>query len=168
MAEPNEPYSPLAVANYFLDLAKSKGAGLDPMKLQKMIYFAHGWHLALYREPLINEEVQAWEYGPVVQSVYHEFKSFGADKIEKLATDFDYSTRELCTPRIPLSDQRTIALLNKIWDIYGGYSGIQLSHLTHAPNSAWSNARIDNKKNLKFVGIENDAIEEEFKAKIAK
>src|SRR5262245_29920187 len=75
-------YSALAVANYFLDLAKAKGLALDPMKLQKMIFFAHGWSLALYDEKLIDEPIQAWQYGPVVQSVYHEFKSFGAARID--------------------------------------------------------------------------------------
>jgi len=159
-------YSPLAVANYFLDLAKSKN-GIDPMKLQKLIYFAHGWNLALYHKPLINEDVQAWEYGPVVQSVYHEFKKFGSDRISELATDFDYDKNELFTPRIPLTDQGTVALLNKIWEIYGDYSGIQLSHLTHAPDSAWSKAR-DAKPGQKFVGIDDKAIEQDFLSKIAK
>ena len=160
------PYSALAVANYLLDLAKANRTTLDPMKLQKLIYFAHGWHLALYNEPLINEEVQAWQYGPVVQSVYHEFKQFGAGAITKHATDLDMNTGELVTPRIPLEDARTMALLNKVWEIYGKYTGIQLSHLTHAHGSAWSKAREEN-PNFKFVGIENPVIREDFQAKMA-
>ena len=160
------PYSALAVANYFLDLAKANRSSLDPMKLQKLIYFAHGWHLALYDgQPLVNEEIQAWQYGPVIQSVYHEFKQFGAEAITKLATDIDESG-ELVTPRIPLDDARTMALLNKIWEIYSKYSGIQLSHLTHEPNSAWSKARKDN-EDFKFVGIKNNEIQEDFAKKIA-
>src|SRR5258708_36262190 len=117
------PYSALAVANYFLGLAKANRVTLDPMKLQKLIYFAHGWHLALYDgEPLINEEIQAWQYGPVVQSVYHEFKQFGADPITKLATDIDVASGEIVTPRIPMDDTQTMGLLNKIWEIYGTYT----------------------------------------------
>lgn len=161
------PYSALAVANYFLDLAKAGRTTLDPMKLQKLIYFAHGWHLALYNDPLINEEIQAWQYGPVVQSVYHEFKEFGAEAISKIGTEFDLTSGELVTPRIPFDDARTMALLNKIWEIYGKYSGIQLSHLTHAPQSAWSKVR-KGKETFKFVGIDDEDIKKDFAEKIAK
>jgi len=44
------------------------------MKLQKLVYYAHGWHLALNNEPLIDEQVECWQYGPVISSLFHEFK----------------------------------------------------------------------------------------------
>ena len=56
------PYNALVVANYFIDKAKAEGVSLTPMKLQKLIYMAHGWHLALYDKPLIDEQFQAWDY----------------------------------------------------------------------------------------------------------
>ena len=159
-------HNPLAVANYFLELAKTTG-GLDPMKVQKLIYFAHGWHLALHGEnaPLINEPTQAWEYGPVVQSVYHEFKSFGGSKIDRLGTDFDMATGQEFTPRVPLSDEQAIPLLNKIWEIYGKYSGLQLSHLTHQVGSAWYKTRQAN-PGMRFAVIQNADIRAEFAAKV--
>lgn len=161
------PYSALAVANYFLDLAKKDGVGLSPMKLQKLIYFAHGWHLAIYDGgPLINEQLQAWDYGPVASSVYHEFKKFGGQKIECFGIDFDLENDELITPRIPMNDSRTIALLNKVWSVYGKYSGVQLSNLTHEQNSAWSKAREEN-PGLRDVGISNDLIKVDFSSKIS-
>jgi len=161
------PYSALAVANYFLDLAKKDVVGLSPMKLQKLIYFAHGWHLAIYEgEPLINEQLQAWDYGPVAASVYHEFKKFGGGKIESFGIDFDLDNDELITPRIPMDDSRTIALLNKVWSVYGKYSGVQLSNLTHEQNSAWSKAREVN-PGLRYVEIPNELIKVDFLSIIA-
>jgi len=157
------PYSALAVANYFLDLAKANGTGLNPMKLQKLVYFAHGWHLALYGKPLINEQVEAWDYGPVVSSVYHEFKKFGAGRIDQYGTDFDFSKNGIVTPRIALDDKRTTALLDKIWEVYGKYSGVQLSNLTHEAGSAWSKAReIAGVEGLRSVGIQNNLIKADF------
>ena len=164
-----EPYNAIAVANYFIDRAKAASSALTPMKLQKLIYFAHGWHIAIYGEPLINEEMQAWDYGPVVSSVYHEFKNYGSTPIDKYATDFDLHTLEIITPRIPLDDKRTIALIDKVGDVYEKYNGIQLSNLTHEPTSAWSIVRKSaGNAGMRSVGIPNSAIKTEFDAKKAK
>src|ERR1700676_3931940 len=84
-------HSALAVANWFLARAAADGKSLDPMKLQKLIYFAHGWSLALTDIPLIEEHPEAWDYGPVIPSVYHEFKLFGRKPITERAKRFEIS-----------------------------------------------------------------------------
>lgn len=160
------PYSALAVANNFLDLSKKESVGLSPMKIQKLIYFAHGWHLAIHKEPLISDGLEAWDYGPVVSSVYHEFKKFGAQFIEGFATDFDYEKFERTTPRIPMDDARTLALLSKVWSVYGKYTAVQLSNLTHEANSAWSAARQNNPSG-RAVSITDEMITADFASKIA-
>ncbi|MDQ6665177.1 MAG: DUF4065 domain-containing protein, partial [Acidobacteriota bacterium] len=78
-------YDALAVANYFLDCARKDGRELDPMGIQKLVFFAHGWHLALVGSPLIEQRVEAWEYGPVIPDIYHAFKEFGAGAIKSHA-----------------------------------------------------------------------------------
>ncbi len=47
------------------------------MKLQKMVFFAHGYHLAKYGEPLIKDEFLAWKFGPVVLTIYDQYITFG-------------------------------------------------------------------------------------------
>ena len=60
-------YSSKAVANYFLEKSDLPAKGrLTQMKLHKLVYFAHGICLAVYNKPLIKDEIQAWQYGPVV------------------------------------------------------------------------------------------------------
>ena len=156
------PYSAKAVANYFLDLAKAKGESLDPMKLQKLVYFAHGWFLAVHGKPLLNEEVQAWDYGPVIATLYHEFKDYGSGPIDDYA--YEFSPTALEKPVIPPEDQGTIAVLNRIWEVYGKYSGIQLSNMTHAVGAPWRKA-LDGREGLRSVSIPNDLIREHFVAK---
>lgn len=156
------PYSAKAVANYFLDLAKAKGESLDPMKLQKLVYFAHGWFLAVYGKPLLDEQVQAWDYGPVIQTLYHEFKDYGSGPITDYA--FDFTLPKFEKPIIPTEDQGTIAVLNRIWEVYGKYTGIQLSNMTHAPGSPWHEA-LEGKEGLRSVSIPNELIRKHFVAK---
>jgi len=83
-------HNPLAIANYFIELAKNDANLVSPMKLQKLVYFALGWCLALADKPLINEKVEAWQYGPVVGSLYREFKKYGNEGITSPAVEFKH------------------------------------------------------------------------------
>src|SRR5271157_4349946 len=82
------PQDARAVANYFLDLAKKENRPIDPMGIQKFVYFAHGWNLAMYGRPLIIQDVEAWDYGPVIRDLYQDFKRFGNGPIETPAMTF--------------------------------------------------------------------------------
>ena len=52
-------YDARAIANFFLDKAGEDKQSLDQMKIQKLVYYANGWHLALRSSPLIDEQVEA-------------------------------------------------------------------------------------------------------------
>src|SRR5947207_6082839 len=82
------PYTSKAVANYFLDLAENNGKTVDPLQIQKLVYFSQGWHLALTDRSLIKEIIQAWPYGPVIPALFHEFKRWGNAPIRERASDF--------------------------------------------------------------------------------
>jgi uncharacterized phage-associated protein len=131
-------YPAKAVANKFIEIAKAKDSTITPMKLQKLVYFAHGWYLSLTNgQPLIDEKIEAWRYGPVVPSLYHEFKSHGNHPIGEYATDFKIEP-EFCiiTPKLP-EDKSLSAFMEKIWDVYGKFTAIQLSNLTHQSLTPW-------------------------------
>lgn len=142
------PYDAKAVANYFLSLAETRGQQLDALKLQKLVYFAHGWHLAIKDQPLIDEQVEAWSFGPVIRSLYREFRNDGNRPIRSRAMDIDMmkdvETGEIYDRVIEPSvndgsgdAEFTRSLLNRVWEVYGEYTGIQLSNMTHEPNSPW-------------------------------
>ena len=114
-------YDVRAIANWFLDRAKKDGEQLTSMKLQKLAYVSHGWHLAFYEEPLIHEAVEAWKWGPVFRSLYREFKEYGSMPIDKRATAFDGASLEERV--IDIADYgegsaQTAALLESIWKVY--------------------------------------------------
>ena len=44
------------------------------MKLQKLLYYCQGWHLAWEGVPLFKEPIYAWANGPVVRAVYNNHR----------------------------------------------------------------------------------------------
>lgn len=139
-------YSAIAVANAFIEKAKARGIkDLTPMKLQKLVFYAHAWSLVMNDAPLVKDKIYAWPYGPVIESVYHEFKGYGSTNITSLGTEFVWNDdpnaivqAKYEAPKIPLSDSMTMSVIDAILDAYGEESAISLSNLTHRPGSAWA------------------------------
>lgn len=115
------------IANLFLSLAENAGDTVTPMQLQKLVYLAHGWNLGLYGTPLIRDEVQAWQYGPVIPSLYQKTREFRSNPVKGPLSGAD---DRLLTPR-----DRDI--VQQVYRIYGRRSGPELSRLTHEPGSPW-------------------------------
>jgi uncharacterized phage-associated protein len=141
-------YPAAAIANEILKLANKSRRELTPMQMQKLVYFAHGWNLALAGEPLINERVEAWDYGPVVKALYRELREYGSHPITKPIIEPDWEQLDFSSkaPSIddgpdPETNEFTKALVEKIWDTYGKYNAFELSEMTHVPESPWSRAR---------------------------
>ena len=65
------------IANQLLINAADSGELMTNMKLQKMLYYQQGFHLAYFETPLFDEDIEAWMYGPVVPSMYEKYKEFG-------------------------------------------------------------------------------------------
>jgi uncharacterized phage-associated protein len=131
----NQKYSAIAIANAFIDRAGEERQGLSPMKIQKLVYFAHAWKLALANKPLIEDPVKAWKFGPVIDSVYHEFKKFGNSDITSYGTL--YEGFSYIVPKVDSADLDTIALVERIRAVYREYDAIELSNMTHEPGTPW-------------------------------
>ena len=131
------PYSAMKIANFFIELAHKKQREITPLKLQKLLYFAHGWHLVLddEGEALLDEKIEAWRYGPVVPSVYYEFKEFRDEHITRpgYLKKFDVVSPELSTEELKILG----LFLNKIWEVYAHRPAMFLSNLTHLRGTPW-------------------------------
>ena len=161
-------YDAKAVANYFLDLAKANNTSLTPMKLQKLIFLSHGWHLAFFDEPLIVDQVEAWQFGPVVASVYHEFKHERSSAITGKASEFDMEEFDFVIPFVPADDERARQIMDRVWTVYGGMSAMKLSNLTHLPGTPWAKAREGYSEDARGIAIENSLIREYYKDQLEK
>jgi len=91
---------------------------ISNMKLQKLLYYQQGFHLAYFGTPLFNEEFEAWMYGPVVPEIYEYFKTNDNKGIEYSGDTITLSSEEE-------------TLFNEVHRVYGKYSAIGLMELTH-------------------------------------
>lgn len=157
-------YDGRAVANLLLDLAEELGLSMTHMALHKIAYFAHGWRLAQEGQPLIRQPFEAWQYGPVLNSVYQAFKKSGDKKITTRATGFDPVEERSFVMRedFSLPDR---AFLRDILLAYGSRSAPELSRMTHRPGGPWDQVwNAPGGKVTLGMRIPNDAIQRDFLA----
>lgn len=117
------------IINWFL----SKQS-MSPKKLQKMLYYAQAWCVTLNNEnkesidqKLFEERFEAWVHGPVIPSVYQEYKEYGYQDIPQT------------NGRIQLSEDIE-DILKQVLEVYGDYNGNQLENISHQEDP-WKNAR---------------------------
>jgi uncharacterized phage-associated protein len=126
--------SALTVAYQFIKLGIEHSKPVTAMKLQKMIYLAHGIYLVEQKEPLIDELIQAWQYGPVIPSVYHTLKYWGNNPITDLDPKIGFIDQKYTTVFISENVKSTI---NLCWEVSKDMTGAQLSKWSHATGSPW-------------------------------
>jgi uncharacterized phage-associated protein len=111
------------VARFFLSLVdEDAGDLMTNLKLQKLVYYAQGFHLAMYGRPLFPERICPWEYGPVVPVLYHKLKGRGAAPIS--LNDLDSCPHERL-------DNDVKKLLQEVNSVYGQFSAVRLMQMTH-------------------------------------
>ena len=114
------------VADYFLSRCdEDSGDTISNLKLQKLVYYAQGFSLALLGEPLFKNKIEAWMHGPVVPDLYHKYKSYGNSALPS-PDEFDSEKFS--------EDQ--LELLDEVWDVFGQFSAWKLRNMTH-DESPW-------------------------------
>lgn len=117
---------PDIISNYFIRKVLTEGDYLSSLKLQKLIYYAQAWYLALFNKPLFNEDFEAWIYGPVLPSQYRRFQEYGSSPLPDMGdVNLSLEVREH---------------LDEILLVFGGYSAYQLAEMTHS-EKPWIKAR---------------------------
>lgn len=120
-------YDARTVANEFIKTAQASGKLLTNMQLQKLVYIAHGYSLAILHRPLLRQPVEAWRYGPVIPVLYDALRQYGAG----------YVTEPInFLPSETLSDTDR-ALVATVATAYSRFSGPQLATMTHKNGTPW-------------------------------
>lgn len=114
-------YKVMDIANKILAEGENCNAGelISNLKLQKLLYYMQGFHLAYFNEPLFDEDIEAWQYGPVVPCVYEKYKKFGSNGINT----------ENEAIKLKLTEE---SLFGEVIRVYGQYSAVGLMNMTHS------------------------------------
>lgn len=149
-----------AIANFVLDFCATKGRGISNLSLQKIVFFCHVWSLIGTGRPLVKQQFEAWNYGPVLDYIYREFRMFKDKPIVGRAKAMDPKTGKRQVVRCELDDE-TRALLEKVVSFYSELTPNELVRLGHAKGGPWEKAwnhqdrvnpgmRIDNASIMEF------------------
>ena len=124
-------YNVTDIANELLRKAAENSGGdlLTNMKLQKLLYYEQGFHLAYFNAPLFDAPIEAWQYGPVVPIVYNQYKSNGRVGIEPVASTFTFI------------NPKEKALFDEVYRVYSAYSAIGLMEMTHS-ETPWRTSNV--------------------------
>jgi uncharacterized phage-associated protein len=115
------------IASCLINLSHDKLSPVSNLKLQKLVYYAQAWHLALFKEPLFGEEIEAWVHGPVVPVIFRRYRDYKWAPIDRVDA--------------PHASARLKAHLEEVWRVYGELSAYDLERLTHS-ESPWKEARV--------------------------
>ncbi len=99
----------------------------EPLKLQKLLYFAQGYSYAFYDHELFPDEFEAWVHGPVIPKIYFKYKDYSYNPIAE-----DYELEPL--------DEEVLTILNYVKNNYAKYDAKFLEELTHN-EEPWQLAR---------------------------
>ena len=124
------------LSNNILERGKIDGIKITPMKLQKILYYVCRDYVKATGQMPIGEQFEVWQYGPVLSSVYGEFKDFKDRPITSYAKNANgrsYKVSENDNPTL-------MRIIDIAWAKYKNLTGIQLSKMTHGSGSGWIRA----------------------------
>lgn len=156
-------YTASHIANFMLDKADDEARPITNMKLQKLVYIAYGWALAVLDRKLFEEPIEAWDHGPVIPSLYHEFKQFRGHPINERSIIYDLDDNDVCEPYLDAGDEDLALVLGRVWDVYKGFSAWSLRNMAHQDGTPWKQVY---NPNVQSKEIPDNLIKPHFEAKI--
>ena len=120
-----------AVAKEFVRVADADGDPLTKMQLQKLVYYAQAWSLVIRDSELIDDDFQAWQWGPVNGLLWKQLDGIAGNVVPPEQNEFAH-----------LLSKDDVRFIRAVWDSYSDYSASALSRMTHA-EEPWISARRD-------------------------
>lgn len=146
----------LDVARYILSKIKC-----THLKLEKLVYLCFADYLCKYDKELYKDEIYAYKYGPVVDSVYEKYRGSGYKEIEQEELDMDIDATGIqempSRSRILFAEDglEKIKSIDETIEKYGKFTAGELVDLTHKKLTPWD---MTGRGKEQYVIIENETI----------
>src|SRR5206468_3186369 len=130
-------YEARKICNFIIDRYGQSSFEVTNFRINKLLYFIHGWSLTSRPYGLVRNHFEAWKFGPVVRSVYDSFKRCGESKITEQASHLDYASglnKTITFDDITDIDADTIV---HVFDSYALFSTSELYNLSHEAGGPW-------------------------------
>ena len=140
-------------SDHDINMQDMQDTDLTHLKLQKLLYYAQGHALAELGKPLFDNDFIAWQHGPVIEKVYHDFRHNGSDLI-----GYEIGSQEKYDCFNLLKDKEASQLLDKTIEYYSQYSPWKLRDMIYE-EEPWKNVGINiiiSKESLKEFFSNND------------
>ena len=125
----------MAVAYAFLEIQERDRLVLkriDQMKLHKLVYYAQAWWLGNGHEPLFDDKIEAWPWGPMIPSIYPHFQPAKLNDIDMHRLPGPDGSRFDEMP------EKVWSFLEQVWDTHKDFTGHELSYAAHKPKEPWA------------------------------
>lgn len=128
----------IEIAEFFLTMLDlSAGDTMSNLQLQKLLYFAQGFSLAINDKPIFEEDIEAWISGPVVPTVFHAYQKYNNQSLPMPKfLDFDRFSKE------------ENELLLEVFNVYGQFSAWKLRDISYIPEGPWKKTFVVGKNNV--------------------
>lgn len=134
-------YKALDIAKYIVTKCKNDGNPISNLQLQKILYYIQKEFLQSNNgEVAFDDQIEAWQFGPVVPNVYYEFCGYGAMTILS-----EYEVNHLIK-----KDQ---SIIDKIVEEKRTLNPWDMVEETHKPGGAWDQAYKNGNKSIIDVDL---------------
>lgn len=124
------------LCNNILKRAFDEKIPINPMKLQRLLYYVCRNYTKQVGCSPVNESFEVWRCGPVLVSVQNQFEDFGSKPIKKYARDAMGTAYVVDESKIPI----LASILDIVWGKYKMMSAMELARIAYGDGSGWYRA----------------------------
>lgn len=132
-------YSAMEISKFIVSKCTTEDHPVSNLQLQKILYYIQKEYLK--RDLLaFSDEIEAWQFGPVVPNVYYYFCGYGAMAIDKIFVDYNISSADRIIMEPIVESKREL----NPWDMVAE---------THRPSGAWAQTYRDGLGNHNVIPV---------------
>lgn len=144
----HKKYDAVTLTHFFVKRSLDTKIPITAHKVEFMVYFAHGWHMAIDGRGLFSEKVKAWKHGPTIESVHKFYKN-----VKDIRDLLDVSAVETIT-----EDDRSF--LEGIWLYYSHLNEVEMQSLCLDEGTPWHTIY---EKSSKELVLDDKIIEQHYR-----